>query len=426
MHVSVITPTHDTAWLGDTWASLQAQAHGDWDWLILPNGDAKIPPDIVADGRVGVMPEDWGSSGNIGALKRRLSDCAAGPVVVELDHDDILTADCLAEVEAAVAAAVGDPARPAFVYSDFVQFWPGHDSHVFDANQGWMQYPFAHDGHSYAAMSAFEADANSLRQIYYAPNHVRAWTKAAYTLVGGHDPELAICDDHDLVCRMYLARVPFQHVPKVLYLYRERAGGPVVQNSYRNFREDGTLEKVHHRNQNRYTWKLVHEWCRRAGLPMYDLGGRIDCPEGYKSIDLRDADVVCDVTRGMPFEDSSVGVFRAADFLEHIPREHVVAFMNEMWRCLAPGGWLISRTPSTGGKGAFCDPTHASFWNDLSFRYYTDRRYAAYVPEITCRFQAARVWECYPSPWHEKQELKYVYADLIALKGQRVPGLQLI
>jgi SAM-dependent methyltransferase len=226
---------------------------------------------------------------------------------------------------------------------------------------------------------------------------------------------------------MYLAEVPFHHVPKVLYLYRERAGETVIQNSFRTFRDEGTLEKVHHRNQNRYTWKLANEWCRRSGLPKYDLGGRIDCPAGYKSIDLRDADIICDVTKGMPFEDNSVGIFRAADFLEHIPREHVVPFMNEMWRCLAPGGWLISRTPSSGGKGAFCDPTHASFWNDLSFRYYTDRRYSVYVSEITCRFQAARVWECYPSDWHKQQDLKYVYADLVALKdGHRHPGLQLI
>ena len=53
----------------------------------------------------------------------------------------------------------------------------------------------------------------------------------------------------------------------------------------------------------------------------------------------------------MPFEDDSVGIFRAADFLEHIPREQVVPFMNEMWRCLAPGGWLISRTPVDGRQG---------------------------------------------------------------------------
>jgi O-antigen biosynthesis protein len=422
MHITVVTPTHDTTWLGETWASLQAQAHEDWNWLLLPNGGATIPASIRGDNRVLVLDQETDMVGNVGALKQRLCNQAVGPVIVELDHDDILTPDCLTEV----AAAIGDPYKPAFVYSDFVQFWPQHQSHVFGSAQGWETYPFEYNERIYTAMRAFEPNASSVRQIYYAPNHVRAWTKAAYVAAGGHDPELPVCDDHDLVCRMYLAEVPFRHIPRVLYLYRERCDETAMQNSFRKFRDDGTLEKVHHRNQNRYTWKLAHEWCRRAGLAKYDLGGRIDCPAGYTSVDLHGADVICDVTKGMPFEDNSVGIFRAADFLEHIPREHVIPFMNEMWRCLAPGGWLISRTPSTGGKGAWCDPTHASFWNDLSFRYYSDRRYAAYVPEITCRFEATRVWECYPSDWHKRNELKYVYADLVALKGQRHPGLQLI
>ena len=67
----------------------------------------------------------------------------------------ILTPDCLTEVE----SAVGDPGLPAFIYSDFVQFWPDHNSHVFAANQGWENYPFAHGGRSYDAMRAFEPDA---------------------------------------------------------------------------------------------------------------------------------------------------------------------------------------------------------------------------------------------------------------------------
>ena len=233
-------------------------------------------------------------SGNVGALKRQLCDRAIGPVLLELDHDDILTPDCLAEV----AAAIADPAQPVFVYSDFVQFWPDHTSHVFKTKDGWETYPFEYGDRLYTAMRAFEPTPSSLRQIYYAPNHVRAWTQAAYTAVGGHDPELPVCDDHDLICRMYLAGVIFRHIPKVLYLYRERANEPSVQNSYRSFHDEGTLERVHHRNQNRYTWKLIHSWCVRNELPMYDLGGRIDCPASYKSIDLRDADVICDVTKG--------------------------------------------------------------------------------------------------------------------------------
>ncbi len=97
--------------------------------------------------------------------------------------------------------------------------------------------------------------------------------------------------------------------------------------------------------------------------------------------------------------------------------------MNEIYRILVPGGWLLSRTPSTDGRGAFQDPTHCSFWNPNSFWYYTKKEQAKYVPGVECRFQGARIWQSYPSEWHEKHKILYVFGDLVALKGQRQPGL---
>ena len=75
------------------------------------------------------------------------------------------------------------------------------------------------------------------------------------------------------------------------------------------------------------------------------------------------------------------------------------------------------------GRGAFQDPTHVSFWNPNSFWYYTRREQAQLVRGITCRFQANRVWQECPTPWHESHDIPYVNADLVALKGQRQPGL---
>ena len=49
--------------------------------------------------------------------------------------------------------------------------------------------------------------------------------------------------------------------------------------------------------------------------------------------------------------------------------------MTEIWRLLKPGGLLVSSTPSTDGRGAFQDPTHYAFWNENSFKYFTDDRY---------------------------------------------------
>ncbi|MBK7469358.1 MAG: hypothetical protein IPI73_00755 [Betaproteobacteria bacterium] len=97
--------------------------------------------------------------------------------------------------------------------------------------------------------------------------------------------------------------------------------------------------------------------------------------------------------------------------------------MNEIHRVLAPGGWLVARVPSTDGRGAFQDPTNRSFWNLNSFWYYTRGQQAQSVPGIRCRFQGTRIWQAFPTEWHQTHDIPYVYADLVALKGQRQPGL---
>jgi SAM-dependent methyltransferase len=173
---------------------------------------------------------------------------------------------------------------------------------------------------------------------------------------------------------------------------------------------------------NRYVYDLIAEWAKRSGLPMLDLGGATGCPAGYKSVDLRDADIVCDIRYGLPMADNSVACIRAYDFLEHVPTcrdstcDHgadgkspkcAVGLMNEIYRVLAPGGWLVSRTPSTDGRGAFQDPTHVSFWNPNSFWYYTRAEQAKYVPGIRCRFQGTRI-QTFPTEWHKSHNILYV------------------
>ena len=48
------------------------------------------------------------------------------------------------------------------------------------------------------------ASPHNLGYIWYSPNHVRAFRRSAYDEVGGYDAELAILDDQDLMCRLYL------------------------------------------------------------------------------------------------------------------------------------------------------------------------------------------------------------------------------
>lgn len=57
-----------------------------------------------------------------------------------------------------------------------------------------------------------------------------------------------------------------------------------------------------------------------------------------------------------------------------------------------------------------------SFYNENSFWYYTDPVYKKFVPQITCDFTAVNLFTYFPTEWHEKHNISYVAADLIANK----------
>jgi SAM-dependent methyltransferase len=91
---------------------------------------------------------------------------------------------------------------------------------------------------------------------------------------------------------------------------------------------------------------------------------------GYTSVDIcPPADIIADLARPWPWEDSSIDEIRAYDIIEHLPnKQHT---MNEAWRVLRHGGRFDIDVPTTDGRGAWQDPTHVSYWNRNSFLYYT-------------------------------------------------------
>ena len=98
-----------------------------------------------------------------------------------------------------------------------------------------------------------------------------------------------------------------------------------------------------------------------------------------------------------PFDDSSVDMIRADDFLEHIPIGKVVPLIEEIWRVLKPGGIFESSTPSTDGRGAFQDPTHVSFWNANSWLYYSEKPYRD-LYGIKADFEIVSLKDSEPNP----------------------------
>ena len=149
---------------------------------------------------------------------------------------------------------------------------------------------------------------------------------------------------------------------------------------------------------------------------MVDLGGRFGAWAGFETVDLQgDVDMYFDLNGEWLLPDDSVGVLRASHIFEHL--DDPIHAMNEAYRVLAPGGWLLLEVPSTDGRGAFQDPTHRSFWNENSIAYYTDEKWARFIqPAYVGRFQKSRVVTFYPSEEWINIDILVVQADLIALK----------
>lgn len=217
--ISVVTPTYNTppAALSRTWESLKAQSFHDWEWVVW---DDSTQPEtwsqllgISSDERFRVSQHRSGThSGSIGEVKRRAFMVAEGDILVELDHDDELTADCLEQV----ARAFEDP-EVGFVYSDWCELLPDGLSGKYP--DGWA---FGYGSHYWNdelevwAMASPEINRVTASHIVSVPNHVRAWRASTYRALNGHDPSLPIADDYELIVRTILA-TKTHHIEKVLY-----------------------------------------------------------------------------------------------------------------------------------------------------------------------------------------------------------------
>ena len=415
--VTVFTPSHRGTYLDECLDSLLRQTFDDWEWIVLLNGGARWRP-AVDDPRVRLEVDD--ELTGVGAAKRRACLLASGDFLVELDHDDVLASTCLERV---VEAFDAHP-EASLVYSHTAQILEdgSRDDSRFDERYGWTFKDVEVDGRSVLQTTSMQPTPHNVSYIWYAPNHVRAFRRTSYEETGGYDATRFIVDDQDIMCRLYQVG-EFVHIDECLYLQRVHG-----RNTQREPDTNARIQQETVELYDRYIQQNALVWAKREGLLALDMGAAHNKPPGYLGVDQYDGegvDIVADVTKGIDLPDSSVGVIRAVDFLEHIPDK--IAIFNELYRVLAHGGMLLSLTPSTDGRGAFQDPTHVAFYNENSFWYFTDRQYSEFVPQIKCRFQVSRLNTYFPSDWHQQHNISYVNANLVAIKdGPRQGGLLLV
>lgn len=394
MKLSIITPTHNPKYISELAETIFSQSYTNWEWIILLNNGAEFPEFNSADGRIRIVKSNQNTT-SVGALKKEACSLATGDVIVEVDHDDMLTPDCLQEV-----AKAFENDEIGFVYSDNAKlsddFTPYADIH------GWSYKMFNWMGKDLYSMNSQPLYPGRFGYIWFAPDHVRAWRKSVYNSIGGHNPDLDICDDQDLMHRLYMV-TKFHYIPKVLYIYRISG-----ENTWIERNKSIQHKTVELYNQNIYA--LAERFSEINNLLKIDLCGAFSKPKGYISIDIEGGDIPHDLNKGIPLPDNSCGIVRAHDALEHIADKQLI--MKEIHRVLAPGGLLLSSTPSTDGRGAFQDPTHVSFWNENSFWYWTRENQAKYIRNTNHLFRECSLFTWFPSQWHQQHNICYVQAHL--------------
>jgi hypothetical protein len=407
--VSVFTPSHDTRYLDEAHASLVRQSFTDWEWIVVLNGTARNWEAPEPDARIQVTRAGSQFKG-VGALKKLACSLAAGEVLVELDHDDLLGRACLAQVVDAFSAP-----GVVCVYSDWAQInadgSANHDR--FDLSTGWVYSRGSLDGAQYDRCHAMAATPHNLGYIWYAPNHVRAFRRSAYEDVGGYDPDLPFLDDQDLMGRLYLVG-EFHHIERCLYLQRTHSRSTQSEQRTNAAIQEQTVVQYRDSIED-----LALAWAGRRGLRVLRLRTPVwigDEPDPrYEEL------IVDPEDPKLPADDGSVGLIVAHDVLQRVPRR--IGLFNECYRVLAHAGMVLTQTPSTDGRGAFQDPGAVAFYNENSFMYVTQEVLHEAVPDLAARFQVSHLRTYYPTPGHEELAIPYVQANLIAVKdGPRQGG----
>ena len=133
---SIISPSHkNTPYLQELYESLCAQTYENWEWVLWLNGKfkrSKLSTEIENDERVKIY-ECNEKNPNVGFHKNKAFHLGSGDVVVEVDHDDMITPDCLEELNKAYQdESIG------FVFSDVAVY---DDNFVpYNEHHGWSYY----------------------------------------------------------------------------------------------------------------------------------------------------------------------------------------------------------------------------------------------------------------------------------------------
>lgn len=203
---SIFTCTFNTShtFFNRLYNSLKNQTYKNWNWFILDDSTNIYVAERIArlpDPRITVI-KNMSSHGIIGANKRTIAMICTGDYLVEVDHDDELTPDCLEKLNRAIQK---------YPDSDFLY---SHALEMIGVHPVNYNIPFAYglgkyenrivNGKEYKVALTAPINEISIRGIHACPNHIRVWKRDFYHSINGHNTDLSCIDDFELIVRTFL------------------------------------------------------------------------------------------------------------------------------------------------------------------------------------------------------------------------------
>lgn len=291
---SVFTSMYNTSdeMIKRLYNSLKAQTYTNWNWWILDDSEddttiARVK--ALNDPRIYIF-KNVSNHGCIGFNKHMVAMMCDGDYLVEVDHDDELTTDCFSKLYECFELSNAD-----FVYSDALEYIDGNSINYgdyFSYGQGYYREEIVKGRKYVLPVTTSSINAKSIRGIHAMPNHVRCWERNFYHQIGGHNIELSVIDDMELITRTFLYG-RMAKVNKVLYIQHEGNSG---ENTNRRgntatghrFKE---IQRVNDLMYRKYD-EAVHERILELGFedPIWDE--EWGCSFLNKEIDINDLPIM--------------------------------------------------------------------------------------------------------------------------------------
>jgi len=107
--------------------------------------------------------------------------------------------------------------------------WYAHPDNKF--NWGYAGHTWeTHYGNDYLVHHYQEINPKTIRFNIGMPNHLRAWRSDVYRKIGGHNRNVSVADDFELIVRTFL-ETKFTHIKKMLYLQYNNRNSTVDNNA---------------------------------------------------------------------------------------------------------------------------------------------------------------------------------------------------